>query len=200
MLENPDNHNHNAIRDWFAEKIRQMGYIVEVEKKLKWHKIDVVVNNKIGIEIQLSPMDNETFYNRNMTFISNGITPVWILSGDFFDRAYSSTVNKEHQRFTKLELEINKNLVLPHKEVFYYGDGWIWRSDLVKHNYLECSGWYNLKRCGFNTQIKNLLRFDGKNYFGITNGVIDEMMKKKVKRFLNIQSSNEIDMEEHNDA
>lgn len=149
--------DHKGICDWFKAQCEAMSFGVKREVKIANHRADILVNDKLIIEIQVTPLAFKKLEDRIEVYTKLGYRPIWVLSGNYFARSYVEIFTGAPVKVSLLERLMYSGEFSTQKYIYYYGLGWLWRGEPNFHKYKESLAWVNLKRCGFETQIRGLL-------------------------------------------
>lgn len=153
----PSIKDHKGISDWFKSHCEEIGLTVKREVKIKNHIADLLVNEKLVIEIQVTPLTTQKIFDRIETYVELGYRPIWVLSGDYYNQANLDTLADSPSKITKFERLLASGEFSTQKYIYYYGEGWLWRGEPNYHIFKSSLAWINLKRCGFETQIRGLI-------------------------------------------
>lgn len=153
----PSIFKHNDIQKWFIYNCINEGFNVQKEVKIANHRADLLIEDKLIIEIQVTFLPYTDFEDRTLIYKKFAYKTIWVLSGDYYARASLSTISDTYNGIDELEKYIENKELLSQPYIYYYGEGWLWRAEINHSKYNPNYGWYNLKRCGFKTLIRKLL-------------------------------------------
>jgi competence CoiA-like predicted nuclease len=149
--------DHKGICGWFKARCEELGLEVKREVKIGLHRADVVVNDKLIIEVQVTPLPFRKLNDRIESYTGLGYRPIWVLSGNYFAKGYVENFIGFPIKISQLERLIYSGEFSVQKYIYYYGLGWLWRGEPNFHRFKSSLAWINLKRCGFETQIRGML-------------------------------------------
>jgi len=132
---------HNAIQQWFIEKIPQnVKKEVNIEA-LSNRRLDIVLESPdIAIEIQCSSMGQREYNARNLDMILSGYYPVWVFGKTFYQKA------RNWKRYGSMISQIEEREHSKNKCVFYHNKYDLFSSRFSFKGYCEYKGWHKISK------------------------------------------------------
>lgn len=174
----PETPEHLEMKKYFYRLCIDCGVPVEIEKLVidKYGNteriIDVLIDNKISLECQCSPISTDEMLKRGIFDISREWGLIWVFGGDYFEHTQKKKLHVRKgrkpyyiQRIKKAE-QTARNwqdiLLYYHYDVLYLG--------VFKYRaYAKTLGWYKLNPFDFKDVVPNLFKLYNYNMKGIKN-------------------------------
>lgn len=141
---------HEAIQKWFLDQAQW----VNKEKIIVKHRADIILRDKIIIEIQCSKISVKNYKSRNEEYKAHNLYPIWVFGGYFYNRSrrklrYGQRIHKVE----KLEIERRGNTFFHNKySLFKVGFEYKWA---VSSDYdCDYKGWYRIEALTYSNFLK----------------------------------------------
>lgn len=133
---------HDEIQNWFLERSNW----IQKEKTIENHRADIVLRNKVVVEIQCTPLSIEDYEDRNLKFKQAGFYPVWVFGKEFYEHARKNRRYGQYIRLIEqLELEKHGYILYHNKYNLFFGTfSYKWASGPYD-DYCEIKGWYKIE-------------------------------------------------------
>lgn len=132
---------HDQIQNWFLAQSED----IKKEKVIEDHRADIVINNKIIVEIQCTNISVGEYEKRNYDYMVCGYYPVWVFGKNFYNHARkSSRYGLYIKEIEKIEIDKYGFIFLHNKyNVFISFFKYKFSSDYYQ-DYCDYKGWYDI--------------------------------------------------------